>query len=382
MKLFAQTVLEYIEKYRHKGIVVRQIHSDKAEFKRKGDFWYTILILIFGAITTFLGFTGSSRLFEIYAAVKEIFLQKPLITSAISKASEVIIFDTLFNFFVLALFVISLLNLVFRWKEEHAEHFQSVVKLTQFLNWLDEVQLLHDKSSDSKIIHEIRSRYQGIVEQLPPNNRKDYKRAKKRLSEIGKDKSIPISPHTTITINPQNAQIESWILASPILCLVLSAMYEVDKGLWLGGGALRNYIWDMLTGRKTPFDDFDIVFYNSSNLSEDVEVELKRKIKELLPKPLSISVKNQARMHLVTGEPARNSLEEAIKNWPETATAIAIRLDAAGEIEFISPYGFDDLLSLVLKPTEYHAQNPAAFNRRLKEKEWKKHWPELHEIIS
>lgn len=41
---------------------------------------------------------------------------------------------------------------------------------------------------------------------------------------------------------------------------------------------------------------------------------------------------------------ALRSVAEAVTTWPETATAVAVRLDAAGTLHVCAPLGLDDLL--------------------------------------
>jgi len=82
-------------------------------------------------------------------------------------------------------------------------------------------------------------------------------------------------------------------------------------------------------------------------------------------------------MHLVSGEPATRSLEDAIAQWPETATAIAIRLSELDEIVTIAPYGFNDLLNMVVRPTPYHAAHRASYEARKASKNWATLWSGL-----
>src|SRR5471030_2598218 len=159
------------------------------------------------------------------------------------------------------------------------------------------------------------------------------------------------------------------IASSSTLMTVLHALRATNRLLWLGGGAVRNHVWDRLTNRTTPHDDFDVVYFNATDIEPALSL--------LLPRDLKISVKNQARMHLITGEPVTASLNDAIANWPETATAVAIRLGDTGRMELIAPYGLGDLLDMVVRPSPYHAAHPASFRRRLLAKQWRGHWPEL-----
>ena len=258
-------------------------------------------------------------------------------------------------------------------------HFQSVVYLTQYLNWLDEVELMCTADVPQVQVLEIRSRYQGIVEKLPPNNRDDYILATQRLKNVVDMKDAKQSKKDLVIKEEQEICLAEIVLSSTVLMLVLDAIKSVSPELWLGGGAVRNHVWDALSGRLTPHDDFDVVFFDSENLSQELENIFEERIKELLPAAIRISVKNQARMHLVTGEPERTSLVAAIENWPETATSIAARLHPNGDVEFIAPYGFEDLLGLVLRPTPYHAEHPGSFLQRQAAKNWLKTWPELRE---
>jgi hypothetical protein len=143
------------------------------------------------------------------------------------------------------------------------------------------------------------------------------------------------------------------------------------------GGSIRNHIWDKLTGRTTAQDDFDIVYFDHENQDPSNDGALETAIKAALPSVLKISVKNQARMHLTNGEAQTNSFEEAISQWPETATAIAIRVDNSGKFEIFAPYGFSDLLNMVVRPTPYHQLNPRSYDARKLTKKWKDSWPEL-----
>ena len=171
--------------------------------------------------------------------------------------------------------------------------------------------------------------------------------------------------------------LDMMITSSSTLMTILQALRNTNHRLWLGGGAVRNRVWDNLTHRATPHNDYDVVYFDASDIDPASEAAMEAVLSRLLPCAINISVKNQARMHLLTGEPATVSLHDAIANWPETATAVAIRLTESGELELIAPYGLADLLNLVVQPSPYHAQHPSSFRRRLQAKQWQRHWPEL-----
>ena len=120
---------------------------------------------------------------------------------------------------------------------------------------------------------------------------------------------------------------------------------------WIGAGFIRNKVWDFLHEQKTlKFNDVDVVFFDQSNISESSEKEIELKLTEIDPKT-SWSVKNQARMHFRNNHPKYRNTENAISHWPETATAIAVRLNSKNILEILAPYGLNDLFNLIVKPT-------------------------------
>ena len=92
------------------------------------------------------------------------------------------------------------------------------------------------------------------------------------------------------------------------------------------------------------------------------------------------SVKNQARMHTRNGDAPYASATEAMRCWPETATAIAVRRNGEEGCEIAAPFGLDDLLSLTLRPTPRFAREKHhAYVERLRTKRWTAAWPLLKE---
>lgn len=80
-------------------------------------------------------------------------------------------------------------------------------------------------------------------------------------------------------------------------------------------------------------------------------------------------------MHLRNSHHEYLNCHEAISFWPETATAIAIRLNLKDQIEYIAPYGLEDLFNLVVQPTPQF--DLTTYNTRILKKEWIKTWPKL-----
>lgn len=149
---------------------------------------------------------------------------------------------------------------------------------------------------------------------------------------------------------------------------------------------IRNKIWDYIHWYwpKTTNPDIDICYFDSSNLDENNEkiVENNIKKKYLLEK---WSVKNQARMHLVNSDEPYNSTLDAIKYWPETATAIAIRINQEDEIEFSATHWISDLIEWIVRPTPHFllsTKKMEIYKARITKKQWNIRRPKLRFVMA
>ena len=90
-------------------------------------------------------------------------------------------------------------------------------------------------------------------------------------------------------------------------------------------------------------------------------------------------VVNQAHAHTLSGSVAAapfDSLEHAMACWPETATAVGLRLEVDGNLCVVAPWGLHDLFDLVLRPSPL-LRNPDAFQQRARDKGFLVRWPRL-----
>ncbi|WP_197056044.1 nucleotidyltransferase family protein [Flavobacterium sp. AED] len=148
-----------------------------------------------------------------------------------------------------------------------------------------------------------------------------------------------------------------------------------SENLMLTGGSLRNVIWNFQHYYREEYEleDCDIIFYNTSNLSKVYEETIKNKLEYLNP-DINWSVKNQARMHIRNGHNPYKGIYDALTAFPETCSAVAI--DKNWNI--ISPYGLDDLINLIVKPTPFCIENEIeVYHRRIKKKNWLDKWADL-----
>ncbi|WP_373232227.1 nucleotidyltransferase family protein [Cohnella sp.] len=147
---------------------------------------------------------------------------------------------------------------------------------------------------------------------------------------------------------------------------------------YIAAGYVRNHIWDKLHGYSTctPLNDIDVIYYDKSNLSENYEKNLENWLNHMTN--LSIwSVKNQARMHIKNNDEPYNSIDDAISRWPETVTAVGIRLEEDDRITIIAPYGVDDIYEMKVRRSPLF-KDREYYQSRVTNKNWKEIWPKLN----
>lgn len=148
---------------------------------------------------------------------------------------------------------------------------------------------------------------------------------------------------------------------------------------WIGAGFVRDAVWDHLHGRPAaaPMGDIDVIWYDSERLDRELDRELEQKLVTLLP-GVAWSVKNQARMHLHNGDPQYASAIDAMRRWPETATAVAVRRSTDDRLNVAAPFGLADLFDLQLVPTPtFRVNKRAMFDDRVRAKRWLSRYPLL-----
>lgn len=163
---------------------------------------------------------------------------------------------------------------------------------------------------------------------------------------------------------------------------LISILQTVEKlnlnDAWVCAGLIRNKVWDVLHETSTPTNDIDVIYYDPSNTSLEKEKQLESELESILPNQ-PWSVKNQARMHLKSGFDSFTSSYDGVAHFPETPTAIAIRLRNE-ELEIMAPYGLQDLFELRVKPTPSFQKNSKYYSvylERMKKKKWDAIWEGL-----
>lgn len=155
---------------------------------------------------------------------------------------------------------------------------------------------------------------------------------------------------------------------------------EVVRGLglcdcWIGAGFVRNKIWDVKHGKnRSRLNDLDVIYFDKTRDSENDDMVFENRLTEMAP-DVNWSVKNQARMHVKNSHLPYEDCCDALSWWPETATSVAVRLSDEGRIEYMAPYGLEDLFQLVVRPTP--KADLEIYTTRIQQKQWKKRWEQL-----
>jgi uncharacterized protein len=152
------------------------------------------------------------------------------------------------------------------------------------------------------------------------------------------------------------------VRAAPALTQVLETIRALDLPDWLVfSGAVYQRVLNHLTGRPADYGvrDYDLGYFDSSDISYDAEDIVIRRVAAAFAEPLrsQVEARNQARVHLWFeahfGEPYTplSSTAEALTRFAAPMFAVGVRLDPAGGLHIEAPFGLADLFGLRLRPT-------------------------------
>jgi len=79
-------------------------------------------------------------------------------------------------------------------------------------------------------------------------------------------------------------------------------------------------------------------------------------------------------MHVANGDAPYPDVADAIWCWPETATAVAARIDG-GQVEVLAPHGIGNLVGLIVRPTPAFTRKMPVYQKPGAEKAWRQRWP-------
>jgi hypothetical protein len=179
-------------------------------------------------------------------------------------------------------------------------------------------------------------------------------------------------------------QLTDIITNIPWLMQAFREVRSLDLPDWyIGAGAIRNTVWNVLHTLPTESNqnDIDVVYFDPLNLKPETDEKYTNRLRQL-DGTREWEVVNQARAYMFDTAQANNipqatSACHGISTWTETATCIGVRLEKDDLFAFCAPYGLDDLMEMIIRPTPPPYENLEVFERRMIQKRWQEIWPKL-----
>lgn len=177
-----------------------------------------------------------------------------------------------------------------------------------------------------------------------------------------------------------NMPLDAILRTDPVRWHLLQVVSHLGlPDCWIAAGFIRNAVWDALHGRtaRPPIGDVDVIWFDPDHAEEAHDRSAEAALRAVVP-TVDWSVKNQSRMHQRNGDLPYRSATDAMRHWPETATAVAARRSGSGLLEIASPLGLEDLFNLVLRPApRFAGEKRPIFEARVRTKAWMTAWPLL-----
>ncbi|TCD45914.1 nucleotidyltransferase family protein [Streptococcus sp. X16XC17] len=150
---------------------------------------------------------------------------------------------------------------------------------------------------------------------------------------------------------------------------------------WLCAGSIRNFIWNKRS-QLPAFDqktDVDVIFFDPQISCEET-CQLEENLKKTHPQ-YRWELKNQVYMHNHNPQTLTYlSARDVMFKYPETCTAIGVRLTSIGQVEVYCPYGLEAICEFIVRPTPYfldNAERMSLYDKRIAKKNWGQKWPQL-----
>ncbi|KAF1296914.1 hypothetical protein BAU15_14525 [Enterococcus sp. JM4C] len=176
-------------------------------------------------------------------------------------------------------------------------------------------------------------------------------------------------------------EIKQLVLANPHFKQILGIIEELQLAdCWLCAGTIRNFIWNYLSGKEEldQSNDVDVIFFDPM-ISYEETSQLERELKKAHPQ-FNWELKNEVYMHMHNPDTAPyKSTYDALAKFPETCTAIAIRLKD-GQVELIAPHGVADLLQFIVAATPHFKTSTTRkkiYQERVQQKNWQARWSQI-----
>jgi uncharacterized protein len=179
-------------------------------------------------------------------------------------------------------------------------------------------------------------------------------------------------------------RLEEMLRRNSVVWEILTRAPRLQLPDWyLGAGCIAQTVWNELHDfpSNSNIKDYDLVYFDSSDLSCEAEESHARDARKLLSDlPAELDVANEARVHIWYPRSygfaikPYSSVEEGIASWPTTATAIGVKMELDGHLTTYSPYGLEDLFELIVRPNKRQITR-AIYDWKVQR--WSACWPKL-----
>jgi hypothetical protein len=177
--------------------------------------------------------------------------------------------------------------------------------------------------------------------------------------------------------------ILSLIENDPWMMSVLIKARDLNLPNWMiGAGFVRNKVWDHLHGfinDKVSTADIDLIYFDPNGNSEEEDIIFSKQVSE--ETGLHWEIINQTYTHNWHNRSPYKDTLEALSEWVETPTCIAVSLNNDHSLLLFAPHGIEDLVTLKVRPSPNNFDKEAYKTRQLK-KRWKEKWPKLNIVDS
>ena len=165
---------------------------------------------------------------------------------------------------------------------------------------------------------------------------------------------------------------------------ILRSIASVFDSPWcVFGGQIRNRIWDVASGVLQPHasTDVDIGIFvpHDETIATAVAATLSSSFHHF-----DWDVENFGVSHIENHDEPYGNLEDGLRKQLITVMSVGATLNDNGELVLISPLGFNDLLSCVVRPTPVIIANPERIpliTKMIATKKWQEKWPNLQVVL-
>lgn len=172
------------------------------------------------------------------------------------------------------------------------------------------------------------------------------------------------------------------IRQDPWMMNIINMASALNLPQWIiGAGFVRNKVWDHLSGNKKEVvdtRDVDLVYFDPQGNDQKADEQLSAELRDKTG--IVWEVVNEFYAHAWNGLPPYISTEDAISQWPETVTAIGVTLDEGGELKLFAPYGINDLINFIVRPSPKFKGGLEKVKERALQKKWKEKWKNIRYI--